>query len=79
MGTLVHTQGTDANTYVNRFEIFDIVKNTLDETLRNVKNGIFDSYGKKCLRWDIDGVVFDENDSWDEKTFLLDSLIITKR
>jgi hypothetical protein len=79
MGNLADTEGTDANTYVNRFEIFDIVKNTLDETLRNVKNGIFDSYGKKCLRWDIDGVVFDENDSWDEKTFLLDSLTITKQ
>jgi hypothetical protein len=71
--------GTDINTYINRFEIFDIIKNTLDENSRNVNNGIFDSYGKKCLRWDIDGISFDKNYSWDEKSFLLDSLTITKR
>ena len=79
MGNSMDTIGTDANTYINKFEIFDITKNTLDEALNNVKNGLFDSYGKKCLRWDIDNIKFDENDGWDEKSFLLDSLTITKQ
>lgn len=71
--------GTDANTYNNSFENFNFERNFLNEALNNVKNGLFDSYGKKCLRWDVDGVVFDENYSWDEKGFLIDSLTITKR
>jgi hypothetical protein len=79
MGTNSDKIGTDENTYVNAFEFFNIVKNTLDESLNNVRNGLFDSYGKKCLRWDIDGIKFDENDAWDEKSFLLDSLTITKQ
>jgi hypothetical protein len=79
MGGVDDKIGTDENTYVNKFEFFNIAKNTLDETLNNVKNGLFDSYGKKCLRWDIDGIKFDENDAWDEKSFLLDSLTITKQ
>ena len=79
MGTNSDKIGTDENTYVNAFEFFNIVKNTLDESLNNVRNGLFDSYGKKCLRWDIDSIKFDENDAWDEKSFLLDSLTITKQ
>lgn len=79
MGDNNDTIGTDANTYVNAFEFFNNVKNTLDENLNNIRNGLFDSYGKKCLRWDIDGIKFDENDAWDEKSFLLDSLTITKQ
>jgi hypothetical protein len=79
MGTLSDKTGTDANTYINKFEIFDITRNILNEALNNVKNGLFDSYGKKCLRWDIDSIKFDENDTWDEKSFLLDSLTVTKQ
>lgn len=79
MGNSNDTVGTDENSYINKFEFFNITKNTLDENLNNVKNGLFDSYGKKCLRWDVDGIKFDENDAWDEKSFLLDSLTITKQ
>ena len=79
MGTTNDTIGTDANTYINKFEIFDIVKNIIDESIGNVKSGIFDSYGKKYLRWDVDGIKFDQNDGWDEKSFLLDSLTVTKQ
>lgn len=71
--------GTDLNTYVNAFEIFNIVKNSLNENASGIKNGIFDSYGKKYLRWDIDGVKFDKKSGWDEKGFLLDSLTIIKQ
>jgi len=67
------------NTYVNKFELFNIVKNTLDEDKRNVRNGLFDNYGKKCLRWDVDNISFDENNYWDEKGFLLDSLTVIKK
>lgn len=78
MGSESDKIGTDSNTYVNGFETFNTVKNTLNENLNNIKNGIFDSYGKKSLRWDIDDVSFDDNKSWDEKTFILDSLTVTK-
>jgi hypothetical protein len=78
MGNESDKIGTDSNTYVNGFETFNMVKNTLNENLNNIKNGIFDSYGKKSLRWDVDDVSFDDNKSWDEKTFILDSLTVTK-
>ena len=79
MGVEADKNGTDINTYINKFENFNIEKNSLDENKKNIKNGIFDSYGKKCLRWDVDNVKFDLNYGWDEKGFLIDSLAIIKK
>ena len=69
----------DENTYMNNFELFNIVKNSINESIGNIKNGIFDYYGKNNLRWDVDEIAFDKDDGWDEKSFLLDSLAITKQ
>jgi hypothetical protein len=79
MGSVSDKIFVDENTYVNKFELFNIVKNTLDEDKRNVRNGLFDNYGKKCLRWDVDNISFDEKNYWDEKGFLLDSLAVIKK
>lgn len=79
MGMEADKNGTDINTYINKFENFNIEKNSLDENKKNIKNGIFDSYGKKCLRWDVDNIKFDLNYGWDEKGFLIDSLAIIKK